>query len=160
LKPVVCNPYDVVEKSIAAILPQAQQKEITLNIECHQKQTMGVYDEDKLTAILTNLLSNAVKFTEQGEVCIVINPGLNGTEIIISDTGIGISESDLTNIFDEFRQLDYPGKHKPTGFGMGLTIVATLVEVIGGSLTVSSKKRIGTAFTLYVPTLDPHRQAE
>ena len=71
---------------------------------------------------------------------------------------MGISASDIATIFEEFAQLEYPRKHKPSGFGIGLSIVATMVETIGGSLIVSSEKDLGTAFTLHVPMLEAYQE--
>ena len=77
----------------------------------------------------------------------------NGFDVTIADSGVGIGEADLERIFDEFSQFDYPGKYKPVGFGLGLAIVATMVNLIGASLVVSSAIKIGTAFTLNVPDM-------
>ncbi len=97
-------------------------------------------------------VTNAVKFTAGRQ-----GPGLDirgsGTEIVVADSGIGIDEAQIQTILDEFVQLSQPRKYKPAGFGIGLAIVAAMVESIGASLTVSSAKGVGTAFTLRVPVL-------
>lgn len=113
-----------------------------------------MYDADKVQMIVTNLLSNAVKFTESGTISVEVECTQDGAEIVVADTGIGIATRDLTSIYDEFSQLDFPGKHKPSGFGIGLALVATMVDIIGASLTVSSAKGVGTAFLLKLPTLN------
>lgn len=154
LNPRVCNPRLIVDKSASTILPQAEQKGLAINIESDPTGCPGMYDEEKLVIILTNLLSNAVKFTKTGSIDVLISCRASGAEIVVTDTGMGISSADLPNIFDEFSQLEYPHKHKPSGFGIGLAIVATMVESIGAGLTVSSKKGVGTAFTLRVPVLE------
>ena len=154
LRPRVTDPRLVVEKCVAAVLPQARKKGLALETTTESNGTVATYDEEKLTIIVTNLLGNAVKFTPSGsvEVRVAARPG--GCEIVVADTGVGISDSALAGIFDEFSQLDYPGKHKPSGFGLGLSIVAAMVEAIGASLVVSTKKGIGSAFTLSVPALE------
>ena len=149
-----CLPCHFVDKAVSAVLPQAKQKGLNLSVEHTGKKCMGIYDADKIAIILINILSNAVKFTEHGSVEVIVDYRERSTEVIIADSGYGISKANLQNIFEEFHQLDYPGKHKPTGFGLGLAIVATMVETIGASLAVSSKEGIGTAFTLNIPTLD------
>lgn len=160
LCPRVCNPMNVVDKATSVVLPQANQKGLVVNVHMSMQQNMGMYDEEKLTAIVTNLLANAVKFTESGEVTVMADSNNKGTEIIIADTGIGIGQDDLRSIFEEFSQLDYPRKHKPSGFGLGLAIVATMVETIGATLTVSSKKGVGTAFSLWAPVIEVHNCEE
>lgn len=149
-----CKPSDILCKALNSILPQAKEKGINVITERSERESVGFYDEEKLITILTNLLSNAVKFTSQGEIQILIESDDCGMEIVIIDTGMGIKQGDLRHIFDEFSQLDCPGRYKPTGFGIGLAIVSAAVDSIGARLTVSSKEAIGTAFTLYVPVLD------
>jgi PAS domain S-box-containing protein len=151
--PRVCDPRLIVEKSVSAVLPQAQRKGLAINVGPCCTGCLGTYDEEKLLIILTNLLTNAVKFTEAGSVDVLVTCCSSGTQIIVIDTGMGIEESDIRGIFVEFQQLDYPHKHKPSGFGIGLAIVATMVDAIGASLAVSSLKGTGTAFTLCVPVL-------
>lgn len=150
----VCDPRLIAEKCASIVLPQARQKGLQTSVEADPAGCPGIYDEAKLVIILTNLLTNAVKFTEEGSVSVAINCCTKGAEIVVVDTGIGIRQADLPAIFDEFTQLEYPRKHKPTGFGIGLAIVATMVDVIGGSLIVSSAKGLGTAFTVAVPVLE------
>lgn len=154
LHPKACNPCAVVNRATATVLPQAMQKGIKLTVKTADRDPMGMYDEEKLTIIVTNLLSNAVKFTEKGKIEVMASCCPGGLEMIIADTGMGIRQSEINSIFDEFQQLDYPRKHKPTGFGIGLAIVATMVETISGTIAVSSRKGYGTAFTLFAPVLE------
>lgn len=153
VRPKACKPLEIVKKAIDAVDALAIQKGIHVNLHLVGSDCMGLYDDAKIRIILHNLLSNAVKFTLEGGVDIYANCGKNFTEIIVADSGIGISESEQETIFAEFQQLDYPGKHKPTGFGLGLAITSAMVDIIGASLTVSSVKGIGTAFTLCIPSV-------
>ena len=146
---------DIVHKAVVEVQPQATQKGLKVEIKRARRDIAGAYDEEKTTAILTNLLSNAVKFTDQGTIDVIVRSRAAGAQIIIADSGIGIDESDLNVIFDEFRQLDKPRRYKPPGFGMGLAIVATMVDAVGAALTVSSSTGIGTAFTIDLPALQP-----
>jgi PAS domain S-box-containing protein len=154
LNPRVCNPRLIVDKSASTIVPQAEQKGLAINIQSDPTPCPGMYDEGKLVIILTNLLTNAVKFTKTGSIDVLIHCRASGAEIVVADSGMGISSADLPTIFDEFSQLEDPRKHKPSGFGIGLAIVATMVETIGAGLTVSSREGVGTAFTLRVPVLE------
>jgi PAS domain S-box-containing protein len=151
--PKACNPCVIVDTAVSSIIPQATLKGLAVNVDKPSAQQVAMYDEQKLIIILTNLLTNAVKFTETGSIDIKLSYDSQGIEIIVSDTGPGIDPDNLDSIFEEFTQLDYPKKHKPTGFGIGLAIVATMLESIQGELTVSSTSNVGTAFTLRAPKL-------
>lgn len=155
LHPKACKPGEIIRKALAVVAPQAKMKNLQIIVDTTCDGRTGCYDEEKLLIILTNLLSNAVKFTTKGEISIMGGYQDSQLEIIVCDSGLGVADSSLTTIFDEFQQLDDPYKHKPSGFGIGLAVVATMVEALGGSLTVSSAKGVGTAFTLVVPELDP-----
>ncbi len=154
INPKACDPRLVVEKCVSAVLPQALKKGITISVNTDRCGGMGVYDEERLITIVTNLLTNAVKFTESGPIEVFVTCRASAAEIIIADPGIGIDQAELPAIFDEFVQLGQPRRHKPAGFGIGLAIVAAMVESVGASLAVSSARNVGTAFTLYVPVLE------
>lgn len=155
LRPRACKPSKIVDRAVSAVLPQAGRQGLPIDVDLGDSNRTGYYDEEKLTIILTNLLSNAVKFTRSGGIQVFSHMADHSMEVVVSDSGIGVAASNLSSIFDEFEQFDYPRKHKPAGFGIGLAVVANMVEAIGGSLTVSSAKGVGTAFTLIVPELDP-----
>jgi CheY-like chemotaxis protein len=114
-------------------------------------------DERRLRQILFNLLSNALKFTEQGEVSLTIiyqqdpeflEHSLFGKlTFIIKDTGIGIANEELENIFLSFQQINYQGVE---GAGLGLPIARKLVEMMGGQLQVNSTLGIGSTFTVEI----------
>lgn len=150
----ISNPRKAVDRAISALMPQASKKNLILEVLPNSTGCPAMYDADKVQMIVTNLISNAVKFTEKGTITVEVECTQDGAEIVVVDTGIGIAARDLTRIYDEFSQLDFPGKHKPSGFGIGLALVATMVEIMGAGLVVSSAKGVGTAFTLKLPTLD------
>ena len=154
LRPRACKPSHIVYNAVSSITPQARQKGVALSTTVTGEDVMGMYDEEKVIIILTNLLSNAAKFTDEGSIEVMVACESRGIEVIVVDTGVGMSQAGLEGIFDEFTQLDYPGKHKPTGFGLGLAIVGSMVDAIGATLTVSSKRGVGTAFTLYAPVME------
>jgi len=151
----MCNPMDFIEQAVTSIAPQAQKKGLTLRTHRRGKPDSAYYDQNKVVIILTNLLSNAVKYTDAG--CIDIFTGMRrgAFEVIVADTGRGIDEADLPVIFEEFRQVVTSQGASSLGFGIGLAIVASAVETIGASLTVSSAKGLGTAFTLVIPPVNP-----
>jgi signal transduction histidine kinase/CheY-like chemotaxis protein len=111
-----------------------------------------VTDESKVSQVLRNLISNALKFTERGEVR--VRATLNKEDWValsVTDTGIGIALEDQDRIFEEFTQLEGPHQKGKRGTGLGLPLSRKLAELLGGSLTVSSKPGEGSTFTLHAP---------
>jgi PAS domain S-box-containing protein len=110
-------------------------------------------DRDKLKHILQNLINNALKFTEIGHVTVSAHhvPGTNRIELKVADTGIGIASTDLPLVFEKFRQLDASRTRSQGGVGLGLHIVKTFSEVLGGEVSVTSRIGEGTVFTVTVP---------
>lgn len=115
-----------------------------------------VGDPSKLSQILLNLLGNAIKFVEEGSIRLTIATKRKVKnqlflEFSITDTGIGIPENKLANIFDAFKQADNNTFFKYGGSGLGLSIVKQLIENLGGKISVSSKLGIGTTFKFDIP---------
>lgn len=117
-------------------------------------------DPTRLRQILTNLTQNAIKFTEQGGVTIHVSEARDDTagqthvswiRARVSDTGIGIPDDKLPDIFDAFKQADQSTTRKYGGTGLGLTIVRKLAEAMGGSVSVSSEVGVGSVFEVHLP---------
>lgn len=127
---------------------QAQQKGIELLSESDDF-TFQV-DLRHLKQILINLIGNALKFTHQGSITISAKRDKNFVSFGITDTGIGIAESELPFIFDTFRQVDESSTRKVGGSGLGLAITKRLVELHGGTIEVDSAPGSGTTFTFTI----------
>lgn len=112
-----------------------------------------VTDRQKLQQILSNLLSNAIKFTHHGEIRISARQSDASLIVSVSDTGIGIPQSQLKEIFEEFFQVDGSGKTQLKGSGLGLAITKRLVELLRGTITVESRVGEGSTFTLVLPLM-------
>ncbi|MFK8048057.1 MAG: ATP-binding protein [Halioglobus sp.] len=119
-----------------------------------------VADHEALKIVLDKLLDNAVKFTKSGEVVLAVNrresarvSATNTTmlEFSVRDTGVGIREEDLGNIFDLFSQADSSTTREYGGTGLGLCLSKDLVEMMGGEITVNSKLGEGSQFVITVP---------
>ncbi len=110
-------------------------------------------DPGKLKQILQNLINNAIKFTEKGSVTISARyfPGTQAVEFKVADTGIGIPKKAQPFIFDKFRQLDSSDSRQYGGMGLGLHIVKTFTEMLGGTLELVSEPRRGSTFRITVP---------
>jgi signal transduction histidine kinase len=112
-----------------------------------------VTDETMLTRVLRNLVGNSLKFTESGQVGVEVSPVAGDRlEITVTDTGIGIPEADQERIFEEFYQVRGPHQRGKAGTGLGLPYARRLVELLGGSLTLSSTPGHGTRVTVRLPT--------
>jgi signal transduction histidine kinase/ActR/RegA family two-component response regulator len=116
-------------------------------------ETTGVYrgDPTRLRQIIDNLVSNAIKFTERGEVRVRISRSLDGLELCVSDTGIGMTEETAARIFSKFVQADSSTTRKFGGSGLGLAICRELAEAMGGSISVTSALGAGSTFTVRLP---------
>ncbi len=112
-------------------------------------------DITKLQGMLKRILNNAIKYTEKGEIKVGYNLLQNDTEdlieIFISDTGIGIPEHRLTEIFKPFVQADIEDKKAMQGTGIGLSIAKAYVTILGGNIRVQSKEGKGTTFFVVLP---------
>jgi len=112
-------------------------------------------DERKVSQILRNLISNALKYTERGEVRVKarLTEAGDGIEFTVSDTGIGIPDTALGRIFDEFVQVENPLQRRVKGTGLGLPLSKRLAELLGGSVTVESTLGAGSTFRLMIPLM-------
>lgn len=113
-------------------------------------------DPARIKQILVNLVGNAVKFTDKGEVTLQVviradHPDAMDVEFTIIDTGIGLSPEERDQIFKPFAQVDQTTSRRYGGAGLGLTISKHLVELMGGSIGVSSSKQRGSSFWFSVP---------
>jgi signal transduction histidine kinase len=129
---------------------------LTSEIEDTLPETLNG-DPARLQQILVNLVTNAIKFTDQGEVRVKLtyfNSRKWGIEI--SDTGRGIPEAELPHIFDTFRQVEGTATRTHGGFGLGLSIVKQLVQLMSGEIRVKSKLEQGTTFTIILPLVVPY----
>jgi len=108
-------------------------------------------DDIRLRQIITNICGNAVKFTERGYVKLSVTSNENLLIIKVEDTGMGIRKEDLPKLFNAFEQVDKMKNRRIVGAGLGLTISKSLVDMMGGEITVESEYGHGTAFTVTIP---------
>jgi len=119
-------------------------------------------DEARVRQVLLNLYSNAAKFTDQGEISLNVYEIDGGVCISMSDTGIGISESNLDMIFEEFKQAETGGRDPRSGAGLGLAISRQLMTLMGGRIWAESELGKGSTFyfTLQAYPEQPVQEAE
>jgi signal transduction histidine kinase len=114
-------------------------------------------DERRLKQALFNLLSNALKYTpEGGTITIGARRRDGGTELSITDTGVGIPEAEQDRVFESFER---GGTVRHSGAGLGLSLVKRLVELHGGEVRMDSKPGEGTRVTCFIPEAPPAQEA-
>jgi len=122
-------------------------KNIIYNVDIHQSSKF-ISDATRIKMIMTNLVTNAIKFQKndgtQSEINIKVDINESEAVIIISDNGIGIDEEEQKKLFNMF----YRSLHPRSGTGIGLFIVKETVEKLGGTITLSSQKEVGTTFKI------------
>ena len=130
----------------------SERKQLEFKLAVRLAQPTVYNDRHRLKQVLTNLVSNAIKFTDQGYVRIEARSlARNGIEILVCDTGIGISEKQLEYIFQPFRQGNQSIKRRHSGTGLGLAITYSLVNMMEGFITVCSELGKGTTFRIQIP---------
>ncbi|HEY2753196.1 ATP-binding protein, partial [Phenylobacterium sp.] len=141
-----------VQLTAAPFATLARHKGLAFDVEI-EPQAAGWRRGDplRLRQVLSNLLSNAVKFTETGRVRLAVSVGPEALRFEISDTGMGIPEDRLAEIFDRFSQVDGSATRRFGGTGLGLAISRELVGLMGGTLTVESKLGRGSIFAFDLP---------
>lgn len=115
-------------------------------------------DRTKLKQVLLNLLSNAAKFTRDGEIELGAEVTPERLALSVRDTGIGMNAEQSSRVFDEFAQADESTTRKFGGTGLGLTIVKRFIELMGGSVAVTSEPEVGTTFRISLPQQHPDNQ--
>jgi signal transduction histidine kinase len=157
LESVEFNPAHVVEEVIKLLSPRAKAKDVQLGgrgLEMMPRAVIG--DAGRLKQILTNLIGNAVKFTENGRISVDVRSVDSVADRLwmsfeVTDTGIGISPDSLARLFQPYVQADGTISRRFGGTGLGLSIVKSLVDAMGGELSVTSELGLGSAFRFRVP---------
>ncbi|MBD3822627.1 MAG: response regulator, partial [Thiotrichales bacterium] len=129
----------------------ANDKKVTVSVAKKTRTCCFYGDLLRISQILVNLIVNAIKFTHEGGVFVEIEESKIGLQFSITDSGEGIDEAQLQNIFEPFKQLESKGSQQYFGSGLGLPIVKRLVELLGGTIEVESIKGVGTKFTVDLP---------
>ena len=144
---------DVFETALTLISPRAALKNVRIQRDVQPGLPMVCADRDRLVQILVNVLDNAVKFTpEGGSVSITASPEVQGSVVIkITDTGIGISKSELPRLGERFYRIDKTRSREMGGTGLGLSIVKHLMKAHEGSMEIESTLGKGTTVSLHFP---------
>ena len=155
-------PVDITEVSesvLTIMYGYLSNRDITFQTELEEPNTRYVLtDAVRVREVLVNILGNAVKFTNDGGTvtyAVSYHPGEDDRHVNvryrISDTGIGMSEDFVDHIFDEFSQEDLGARTQYKGTGLGMAITKRYVDLMGGTISVESKKGVGSTFTVELP---------
>lgn len=135
---------------------RAKAKELELLVECADNVPMKLCgDETHIRQIIMNLLTNAVKYTEKGTVKLIVSGRFTDggfvLKVDVSDTGIGIAEENLPQLFTQFQRFDIQRNRNIEGTGLGLSIVKRLCDLMSGTITARSVLGSGSTFTVELP---------
>jgi PAS domain S-box len=147
------NLYEVVKVSYISQKPAADLRNVTLDFKSDSDEIVVFGDANRLQQVFVNLISNSIKFTDEGgRVSVNIATGHDFAEVVVSDTGRGISADSLPNIFRQYSQVHPAHDISKGGLGLGLSIVKILVGKHGGTVTAESPGLgMGSTFRVHLP---------
>lgn len=142
--------YELAQTAVSSFAADLAAKGLACSVMGDTAVVPG--DKQRLYQVLTNLLSNAVKYTGQGgHIQIEVRDSPAYGTLSVKDDGIGIPEADQKLIFERFYRTDRSRSRKTGGAGIGLSIVKTIVQAHGGTISVSSREGVGSRFTVALP---------
>jgi len=144
---------DAITSALPLVEPKAKLKKIKINNHVPEKLPLITADKDRLAQVFVNILDNAVKFTEdEGEITIeAAQESTDDMSISITDTGVGIPESEVARLGERFYRVDKTRSRDLGGTGLGLSIVKHLMIAHGGKLEIESRLGRGTKVSLHFP---------
>jgi signal transduction histidine kinase len=147
-----------VESCVETAQRPAAERDLRISVNLSSRLPDMAADRRRLAEVLQNLLDNAIQYTPPGGQ-IMLSASANGSEVTftVSDTGIGIPQTDQPRIFERFYRVDVARSREVGGTGLGLAIAKHLVEAHGGRIWVESEVGQGSQFHFTVPTFDPER---
>ncbi|WP_303006777.1 ATP-binding protein [Romboutsia ilealis] len=142
----------VIEDITLSLKSLAEEKEIDLIFDTNIEDCIMNFDQDAIERCIINIVGNAIKFTNKnGQILVNLIDSDNTLTIAISDTGSGIPLEKIDSIFDRFSQVVSSKREFTKGSGLGLTITKGLIELHGGTITVTSELDKGSTFTIILP---------
>lgn len=145
------NVIEVLEEVVKSLEDQIKEKKIVLSKEYLGEKIVISADKERLSKVFWNLVSNAIKYTNRdGRISIIVQDYGKEIEIAISDTGVGIPEKDLPNLFQKFNKVQKPGA-QISGTGFGLVTVKQIIDLHKGFIKARSQVNKGTTFIIRLP---------
>ncbi len=158
IEPERCRPERIVSDVVETLRAKAEAKQLRLDVALEETLPLAIAtDRWRLQQVLVNLVDNAIKFTETGTVTLtartIDQPGAGQVlQFAVSDTGIGMSEAEMGELFQPFYRVRSGEPDGPGGTGLGLAICKRIARRLGGDITVQSAPEAGSTFTLSIPT--------
>jgi len=146
-------PIDLAQRIESVHTLKAAEKKLSFGVSVlGDADGMRLGDSHRILQIMHNVISNSVKFTERGTVNVVIDCDKPGVlSFAVSDTGIGMSDDEMVQVFEEFGQADSSIARRFGGTGLGMSIVRRLVDMMGGTIDIDSAPQKGTTVTITLP---------
>jgi PAS domain S-box-containing protein len=143
---------DLIQTIVKSYSKATFEKGLTIDTEIPEYEIMIYADKERINQVYNHIVGNSIKFTNPGgRIKIIAQDFQNEFEVIISDTGIGIPEQDITNIFNKFFKTDIHAFQSGSGIGIGLGLVKQIVDLHKGMITVQSEVKKGTTFVIKFP---------
>ncbi|MEX1051901.1 MAG: ATP-binding protein [Patescibacteria group bacterium] len=148
---------NVIEKVCHDFREKASKKQLAIHLTLPPFPTTIIADSVRLEQVFANLVDNAIKYTEKGAISIGFEYFLEKltqeekVTVVIKDTGIGIDSRDLEEVFEKFHRTSRAATSREPGAGLGLYIVKSFVDKLGGKITVNSRPRRGSSFAVTFP---------
>ncbi|OGK25559.1 hypothetical protein A3C28_01740 [Candidatus Roizmanbacteria bacterium RIFCSPHIGHO2_02_FULL_39_9] len=147
--------FAIVKQVYDTLKVKADEKKITFTLVPYPEKLTISGDKDKLSEVIENIVGNALKYTpENGRISIHFTLDKNTTGVHVSDTGHGISQEDLSKLFQKFGRLSDAKISKTPGTGLGLYITKQIVELHKGTIAVQSEVGKGSTFSIFLPILE------
>ncbi|MGX7826402.1 SpoIIE family protein phosphatase [Actinokineospora sp. 24-640] len=156
------EPIDLaaVTAELASVFRSAVEKAgLEFRIDCPALAEPVHLDRGMWEKVILNLLSNALKFTFDGSVRVSVRAADEHAEVVVADTGIGVSAEELPRLFERFHRVENTRSRSNEGSGIGLALVKELVGLHGGTITADSAEGVGTTFTIRLPLGTAHLPA-
>jgi signal transduction histidine kinase/DNA-binding NarL/FixJ family response regulator len=154
------QPGDLVgfaRETTRAFEPMAERQGVQLRCRADPDALPSVFDPEKLRSVLGNLIENALEYTpEKGKVMVQAERASESVAALhVSDTGTGISDHEISDLFDRFHRGEAASASRPDGSGLGLALAKELTELHGGTIEVESEVGMGSTFTVKLPIREP-----
>lgn len=149
-----CVLYEIAFEVVEELRPLAVEKGLQLELRPVNKDLRATIDRYSVAQSLRNIIDNAVKFTDKGDITVSVAEQDRQVALVVEDSGIGMTDQYIQRLYQSFSQ-EEDGYTRPyDGLGLGLTLTKRYIEVNGGTVSVKSRKGVGTVFTLALPLLD------
>ncbi len=152
--PKLCNIIYTIENITQSVIPYVEQKNISIIFDTNVEEKYALTDPDLIERILLNLISNAIKYGhEHGHIWVTLYDEGNHLIISIKDDGIGISKNQMPHIFKRFHKVSASTGNPSASNGIGLSLVKSIVDILGGTISCISEEGCGTEFVIILPMI-------